>query len=324
MTGERLGRNDLRVAWLLGALAFGCLGHPVSAAAPAKEPPIVRIHEGEHWVWYARQDQFDAHRQDIERYFDYADRAFEHLAASWGLKPPQKKYTLLVWPKTGGGFAGDVRAVRAVTGKRAPGIGVSYDAFFNVANGIKGYWGHVLITHEMVNLFTAAVVSPGWPVDWWANHKSPFPLMTAVQIEYALVPEVAVHHARQQDTPLGRMFLRLKDQFGWAMFRRAFAAAIDDGIRWDRFGGNPSALRTNMVCAYLKHGAAEDLAGYMEGVVPSFNAKTVGDILEARARWRALPEGDPKRARLKAAYLRGNYRAVLVSGDPSSSGDGAR
>ncbi len=316
MTRKRLVHRRLERARLLVALAFGALGCLISAAGaaePAKEPPILKVHEGKHWVWYARQDQFDEHRQDIERYFDYADRAFERLVDAWGMKPPRDKYTLLVWPKTGGGFAGDVDEVRAVTGQPAPGIGVSFDAFFNVANGMKGYWGYVLITHEMVNVFTAVVVSPGWPVDWWANHRSPFPLMTAVQIEYALVPEAAVHHAKQQDNPLGRMFLRLKDQYGWAMFRRAFSAAIEDGIQWDRFGGNPSALRTRMVCAYLQLGAAEDLTGYLEGMVPDFDAKTVADILKARQRWRALPEADSKRAGLKDAYLRGDYGAVLAS-----------
>ena len=49
----------------------------------------------------------------------------------------------------------------------------------------------------MVNLFSGEVVSGGWPVDWWANHRSPFPLMTAVEIEYALVPQMAVFHERQ-------------------------------------------------------------------------------------------------------------------------------
>jgi hypothetical protein len=42
------------------------------------------------------------------------------------------------------------------------------------------------------------VVSGGWPVDGWADHLSPFPILTAVNIEYALRPEVAVYHARQR------------------------------------------------------------------------------------------------------------------------------
>ena len=127
-------------------------------------------------------------------------------------------------------------------------------------NGIKAYWAHILITHEMVNLFTGQVVSGGWPVDWWANHRSPFPLMTAVEIEYALVPQMAVFHERQgREDPLVGMFMHLKDQFGWAMFRKAFRTAIDDGIHWDAFGGNPSALRTAYVAAYLQIGAPEDI-----------------------------------------------------------------
>jgi hypothetical protein len=282
---------------------------PGELGAAAAETPIVQIHEGAHWVWYARQDQFKEHAKDIRRYYDYADRAFAYLADAWGAKLPRNKYALLVWPKPGGGFAaGDVGEVHQVTGKAAPGIGVSYDAFSSNANGVKGYWGYVLLTHEMVNAFTGEMVSGGWPVDWWANHKSPFPLMTAVQIEYALVPEVAVHHAKQQDNPLGKMFLRLKDQFGWALFRRAFAAATEDGIKWDRFGPNPGALRTNMVCAYLQAVVPEDLTPYFKGVVPAFDSGTVVMILKSRERWRALPAGDPARARLKGAYLRGDFR----------------
>jgi hypothetical protein len=159
----------------------------------------------------------------------------------------------------------------------------------------------------MVNLFTAQTVSGGWPTDWWANHRSPFPLMTAVQIEHALVPQVAVYHGRELSTPLGQMFLHLKDQYGWALFRRAFAAARKDGINWERIGQNPSALRTNYVCAYLQAHAPEDLASYLTGVVPNFDAKMVTDILKARQRWQSLPEGDSRRHALRGAFLRGNY-----------------
>jgi len=294
-------RNAICVPLLLGYL---------SGWAFAVEPSVVKVHESEHWVWFAEQKKFDEHRQDIERFYDYADRAFAHLTMALGLKPLQERYALLVWHKTGGGFAtGDIAEVRPVTGRPSPGIGVSYDAFFNVTHGIRGYWAYVLIAHEMVNLLTAQMVSGGWPVDWWANHRSPFPLMTAVQIEYALVPEVAVHHAKELTDPLGRMFVRLKDQFGWALFRKAFAAAREDGMNWDRIGQNPSALRTNYVCAYLQLGAPEELTDYLAGAVPGFDAKMVADILRARKRWRTLPEGHPKRAALHSAFLRGDYRS---------------
>jgi hypothetical protein len=271
------------------------------------------IHEGKHWTWFAREDQFKKHSADIAALYDYADKAFGKLCESWGLKPPKDKYALLVMARPGGGFAaGDIGEVRAITGKESPGIGCAYDAFSRKANGIKAYWAHILITHEMVNLFTAKVVCGGWPVDWWANHRSPFPLMTAVEIEYALVPQMAVFHERQgREDRLVGMFLHLKDQFGWAMFRKAFRTAIDDGIQWDAFGDNPSALRTAYVAAYLQIGAPEDIGGILGPLVPGFDAQAVKDIIRARSKWSALPEESSRRTALRAAFLKGDYTAAL-------------
>ncbi len=213
----------------------------------------------------------------------------------------------------GGGFAaGDIGEARAITGEKSPGIGCAFDAFFNTANGIKAYWAHILITHEMVNLFTGQIVSGGWPVDWWANHRSPFPLMTAVEIEYSLVPQMAVFHEKQgRADPLVGMFLQLKDQYGWAMFRKAFHTAIADGVRWDAFGANPSALRTAYVAAYLQIGAPEDISGILAPLVPGYDAKAVKNIIKARSKWSTLPETSRRRQTLKDAFLKGDYKEVL-------------
>ena len=287
----------------------------MSAVTPAaaKNPPFQKIHEGKHWTWYARQDQFNDHKADIQALYDYADKAFDKLCEAWGVKPARNKYALLVMDRPGGGFAtGDIGEVHAITGRQSPGIGCAYDAFFGTANGIKGYWAHILITHEMVNAFTGDIVGGGWPVDWWANHRSPFPLMTAVEIEYSLVPNMAVFHEQQgRHDPLVRMFMHLKDQYGWAMFRKAFRAAIHDGIRWDAFGANPSALRTAYVAAYLQIGAPEDISGILAPLVPGYDAEVVKDIVEARSKWAALPENSATRQTLKKAFLHGDYKAVL-------------
>ncbi len=291
---------------LLTSMTFACL--IISAACLHADAPVVKIHDGRHWTWYAQEDQYQAHKADIEAVYDYADRAFDALVAAWGMSPPNPTYALFVYPKPGGGFAtGDIGEVHAVTAAPSPGIGCSFDAFFNVANGIKGYWAPVLITHEMVNLFTGNVVSGGWPVDWWADHVSPFPLMTAVQIEDQLRPDVAVFHAQQLSGPLEKMFVRLKDQFGWSLFRRAFSYAKADGINWDSIGENPSSLRTNYVCAYLQLGAPEDLRPYFQGVVPGFKADDMDDILAARRAMNRLAENDPARADLRDAFLHGRY-----------------
>jgi hypothetical protein len=285
----------------------------ITTAAAAKPPPFRKIHEGKHWTWYAREDQFNEHKADISALYDYADKAYDKLCESWGLMPARNKYILLVMDRPGGGFAtGDISEVHAITGRPSPGIGCSYDAFSGTANGIKGYWAHILITHEMVNSFTGQIVSGGWPVDWWANHRSPFPLMTAVEIEYALVPNMAVFHERQgREDPLVRMFLHLKDQYGWAMFRKAFRTAIDDGIKWDAFGANPSALRTAYVAAYLQVGAPEGISGILEPLVPGYDTQVVKDIVKARSKLVASPEKSLKRQEWKRAFLKGDYTTVL-------------
>ena len=179
--------------------------------------------------------------------------------------------------RTGGGFAaGDVSEAHAITGKASPGIGCSYDAFSGRANGIKAYWAHILITHEMVNLFTGAVVSGGWPVDWWANHRSPFPLMTAVEIEYsARAGDGGVPRSSGTWRSSGRNVPELKDQYGWSMFRKAFRTAVEDGINWDAFGANPSApansvrisrLSTRRARRHWRHpGAAHSRLRYRHG-----------------------------------------------------------
>jgi hypothetical protein len=276
---------------------------------------FVKLHDGAHWTWYAPPAQQQEHGQDIEALYAYADSAFEYLTGAWGLKPQKAQFALVVWPKTGGAFAtGDIADIHDVAPPGPqPGIAVSYDAFYNVAQGIKGWWAYVLITHEMVNLLTGQIVSGGWPIDWWADHKSPFPKMTAVQVEFALRPDIAVGHAAQLTEPLDRMFVRLKDEYGWALFRRAFRAAVDDGIHWDRLGPNPSPQLTNYVCAYLQMSAPEDLEPILKGVVPDYDRQTVARIMAARRKWRALAAADPRRPEVTESYLTGKYEAVLTA-----------
>jgi hypothetical protein len=45
-----------------------------------------------------------------------------------------------------------------------------------------------ILAHELCNLFTGENVSDGWPVAWWANHRSPFPTMIANEAMHAIVP----------------------------------------------------------------------------------------------------------------------------------------
>ena len=107
------------------------------------------------------------------------------------------------------------------------------------------------------------------------------------------------------------MFMHLKDQFGWAMFRKAFRTAIDDGIQWDRFAANPSPLRTAYVAAYLQIGAPEDIDATRRPLVPGYDGRVVKDIVRAHSRWSSLPRESTKRETLQAAFLKGDYKAAL-------------
>jgi hypothetical protein len=306
-------RIPLRITHRISRLAIVAAVFSTPSTVCAQRARYEKIHEGKHWSWYAPHAQYRSHKAEIATLYDYADKAFEKLCDSWGLKPPRDRYTLLVWDRAGGGFAaGNIGEVSAITHKESPGIGCAYDAFSGSAHGIKGFWAHILITHEMVNLFTGAVVSGGWPVDWWANHRSPFPLMTAVEIEYALVPNMAMIHEREgREDPLVGMFLQLKDQYGWAMFRKAFRAAIDDGINWEALDRNPSALRTAYVAAYLQIGAPEDISGILGPLVPGYDQRAVADIVKARSAFVTLPKDSAQRKALQDAFLKGEYKSAL-------------
>lgn len=283
----------------------------IAGFAGAQNPKFVKIHEGAHWTWYARSDQFQAHEADIRAQYDYADHAFEALEDAWGLKPKESRYNLLVMDHPGGGFAaGDISEVHGLTGKNSPGIGCSYDAFYNVAHGVKAYWAPVLITHEMVNLFTGAIVSGGWPTDWWADDRSPFPYMTSVEIEFRLVPQIGVYHLAESNDPQIKMFRRMKDQYGWEMFKRAFQMAIEDGIDWSRVGGDPSAQLTNYVAAYLEMGARADLSKLMTGPVPNYNHAKVLAIIDAHRRWKAHARESNDYGKALVAFLSGRYADV--------------
>lgn len=300
-----------RLAGLLSLLVAA------SVSVAARQSPFIKIHEGHHWIWVARQDQYEKQMADIEALYDYADKAFDRLCEDWGMQPKKPRYYLLVNPQPGGGFAvGDVGEVHQVAGigsDPCPGIGCSYDAFSNEAHGIKAWWAHILITHEMVNLFTGDIVSPGWPVDWWADHRSPFPYSTAVHIEYALVPNMAVFHDQDgQSDPLVPMFEKLEEQFGWAMFRKAFRTAIDDGVNWDKFGADPSKLRTAYVAAYLQIGAPEDILRILAPVVPDFDTQMVKDVIRAHERWTKMDTTSSRRKELKERFLNGDYASVFA------------
>ena len=106
-------------------------------------------------------------------------------------------------------------------------------------------------------------MSGGWPADWWANHRSPFPLMTAVEMRGALVPQMAVFHENRG----ARSACRDVQATQGPIWLGDVPQGIPDGHRQQDAGSDisvpdPSALRTAYVAAYLQIGAPKTSAGF--------------------------------------------------------------
>ncbi len=239
-------------------------------AATGGRQRYVKIHEGKYWTWYAPESIWNLYGSSISRFFDYADRVYEALRSDLGVEPKGRVY-ILVHPG-GAGFAGfatgDIAEIRAITGRRSPGIGVVYDAFVNEAYGIRGYWAYVLIAHEATNLFTGEGVTGGWP---WADgteiwgRGSPFPYAVAVLVTRQLgLEQVSATHYRilnPRDRPYVDLFIEIVSERGWDAIRRMFRLMIEDGVRLDAEG--PIArepLKSHYVFLYLSLGYGADLA----------------------------------------------------------------
>ena len=299
----------ISLAAMLLAAAVLCRFAP-DAKAQTDDPTIL-IHSGKHFIWYTKQSIWNAHQSDIAAMFDYMDMEFGQAVSDWGVSLPREQFYFWVDPHTGGGFAaGDIGEIHKMTGKIAPGIGVAYDAYYNMGGpgrSIKAYWAYAIGTHETMNLLTGQALSGGWPRDWWADDISPFPAMSAVRIEMELGKgEIsAAHDASFHGDKLYAMFKAIQARYGWTVIHKMLALAKADGVRWDRLdsGHNPSPILTAYVTAYMVLGSYDSLGEwstrFFQGVVPGYNQELTAKVLAARENWKTKG-GDGK------AFLNGD------------------
>jgi hypothetical protein len=134
----------------------------------------------------------------------------------------------------------------------------------------------------MVNDLTGQV-SPGWPRDWWADDRNPFPGMTEVHLLNEM-GYTAIANADDKDLsrdPLYVMFKNIQSRYGWGLFARTFSHMATDHVRWtDVDGGrNASPVLTNLVCAYLTMGSGDTATGiaplFQSGPIPAYDLDTV-------------------------------------------------
>lgn len=221
----------------------------------------VLVHSSQYWDWYATNERWNANPQTYLALSDFQDQVYQTLKDFLGTDPiqgtPDKRFYLLVNEQTGGGFAaGFIPEIQ-----KGPGIGISWDLWTASFAG-NTFWSHELGAHETVNVFTGLVLS-GWPVDWWANHRSPFPFMVKIKVLEALGFADGAKADRDRADVLTNMFLDLQSTYNWDLYRQLLKILADDGwTSWDTLappGNNPSGLRSSYVAAYLSIAAQKNL-----------------------------------------------------------------
>jgi hypothetical protein len=165
-------------------------------------------------------------------------------------------------------------------------------------------WSLVISDQELVNLFTGSIYS-GWPVDWWANHRSPFPIMVAVEVvrDLGYLQEANDYDHEFEKDPLYTWHKKVKTTFGWNLYRKMFSAMKEDGIRWDQIGSNPSKIRTNYVLAYMGIGAGGFYLDSAVGTIPGADKKMVEEVIETRQKIHRYPRDHQR----WLSYLRASH-----------------
>jgi len=182
---------------------------------------------------------------DISWFFPFIENVHSRLVNAFGFEKqpkPTNVYLEQGAPGTIGGWAS------------GGNFGVSAGDF------VQNHWTMGVAIQEYVNCFTGYITAC-WPTEWWANHKSPFPIMVSVEImrELGYNNEANQRESLFINDPLYAMFKRLKTDFGWGIFKNAFAYMLRDRINLCNYSEPDKTYR---VCAYLNCGAGKELFDY--------------------------------------------------------------
>jgi hypothetical protein len=209
-------------------------------------------------------------RAAIPLFFDYIDGLVPELKTVFGGFAPATTKPFLVEIKSP--FGGAATGVDTSLGSDV-GDTITGDAYANTAHNVKGFFGFLLTLHEFINVWTGAF-SPGWPTDWWADHRSPFPnamdeeIMRDIGTKTNNPTLLAAADAQRAvfrpggDQPDAEvpMFTGFFDRFGgFNAYNRMMHLVQADGLQWDTVatpngGANPSPVRTEYVIAYAQMG----------------------------------------------------------------------
>jgi len=172
----------------------------------------------------------------------------------------------------------DNRQVQPPTGiqvslKKAPGHGGIGGFATGRSIGFKsGAWPKEkhrlwILAHELVNLFAHHYGGAGgYPSDWWANGRSPFPeYVSCLVMKQTGFPKAAEFRRQvHRGQPDHDLFWKLHTRYGFGLFSRFFKLIRADGVDLGRIGAawpRPDEVRSAYTIAYLSLAARTNLAG---------------------------------------------------------------
>jgi len=275
---KKLFRNVF--ATMIALIAMTC----IVSSVQAQSNPTIKIHAGKYYDWYTDQNTWNSISSYITPNFATFDNAVDQIVHDWGIAAPTTHFYCYVDPNgTNGAYAtGDISQVDAARGASpSPGIGINSNLFTASGYGVTGGTATVFGVHEIVNDLTGQV-SAGWPRDWWADDRSPFPGMTEVHIlnELGLTSIATADDADLSHDPLYVMFKNIQAHYGWGLFSRMFSLMATNHVNWTTVdsGHNPSSVLTNLVSAYMTIGSGDTLSNintyFTSAVIPGYNITT--------------------------------------------------
>lgn len=257
----------------------------------------VQVYSSNYAKWCVDATFWPSNSQYIEQFFTYYDGVVQTLISLSNINPPLPIVVEVRTP-TGGACSCGPR----LGGQES--LIVTGDAFSNTFQNPKsnqsvpGFWGWLLLVHESVNAFTG-FVSGGWPDDWWADERSPFPnamdyevmqYIGTAQNNQTLLNAAAAQYERFLDPSQAgydsevAMFVNFYNQFGgFPAYSSFFRVVKGDALQWTTVSQCPPTtcppdrnhgqLLSEYVIAYLSmaFGTTSDLT-------PVFTAAGVGTI----------------------------------------------
>lgn len=282
------------IAPVLALIALLSAG-PISFV-PSYAEAYEQVHESDYFIWYSPPEVVQRYRQEISAHYEFADMAYRVLTDLLGVDIVTllgRKVGLYISPLPGGGWAG------------GGSLGLSYDAFISIYSG-KTTWAHVLIAHELVNVFTSIVVEE-WPRDWWANHISPFPFAMTMLVLERTGHADALPRRQEEARRIGpafqqlvELFLRLYSEDPGIYGKLLRTVLQDQWKHWTQVsrGSNPSKRLSEYVVAYLSMSAGRNLYSEINGalkfIAPGYDEMFGVDPIEVFRIWHT---------RMKIAHL---------------------